>query len=99
MENDNNITDLTNNCNEPDLNRHFLDKLFGQIKLGSIRESIFNLVILSLGSGCLSLPKYRGKTSLLLGLIMVVIIGLLVWWALILISKVCASKIFMFILI
>ena len=64
MENANNITDMTNNCNEPDLNRHPLDKLFGTIKTGSIRGSIFNLVISSLGSGYLSLPKYIGKTSL-----------------------------------
>ena len=76
----------------PELSRDFINKLFGPIKPGSIRGSIFNLVILSLGSGCLSLPRYISKTSLSLGLTMVVVIGLLVWWALTLMSKVCAKE-------
>ena len=76
----------------PELSRDFINKLFGPIKPGSIRGSIFNLVILSLGSGCLSLPRYICKTSLILGLAMVVVIGLLVWWALTLMSKVCAKE-------
>ena len=76
----------------PELSRDFISKLFGPIKPGSIRGSIFNLVILSLGSGCLSLPRYISKTSLSLGLTMVVVIGLLVWWALTLMSKVCAKE-------
>ena len=42
--------------------RSFINKLFGPMEAGSIRGSIFNLVILSLGSGCLSLPKYIGKS-------------------------------------
>ena len=76
----------------PELSRDFMNKLFGPIKPGSIRGSIFNLVILSLGSGCLSLPRYISKTSISLGLAMVVVIGLLVWWALTLMSKVCAKE-------
>ena len=69
--------------------RSFINKLFGPMEAGSIRGSIFNLVILSLGSGCLSLPKYIGETSLLMALILVIVIGLLVWWGLNLISKAC----------
>ena len=69
--------------------RSFINKLFGPMEAGSIRGSIFNLVILSLGSGCLSLPKYIGETSLGVALLLVVAIGLLVWWGLNLISKAC----------
>ena len=62
------------------------------MEAGSIRGSIFNMVILSLGSGCLSLPKYIGKTSLLMSIFLIIGIGLLVWWALSLISKACYKK-------
>lgn len=72
--------------------RTFINKLFGPMEDGSIRGSIFNMVILSLGSGCLSLPKYIGKTSLLMSIVLIVAIGLLAWWALSLISKACYKK-------
>ena len=72
--------------------RSFMNKLFGPMEAGSIRGSIFNMVILSLGSGCLSLPKYVGKTSLALSVIMVLVIGLLVWRALNLVSRACYKK-------
>ena len=72
--------------------RTFINKLFGPMEAGSIRGSIFNMVILSLGSGCLSLPKYIGKTSLLMSIFLIIGIGLLVWWALSLISKACYKK-------
>ena len=72
--------------------RSFMNKLFGPMEAGSIRGSIFNMVILSLGSGCLSLPKYVGKTSLSLSIVMILIIGLLVWRALNLVSKACYKK-------
>lgn len=72
--------------------RTFINKLFGPMEDGSIRGSIFNMVILSLGSGCLSLPKYIGKTSLLMSIFLIIVIGLLAWWALSLISKACYKK-------
>ena len=56
-----------------------MNELFGPMETGSIRGSIFNMTILSLGFGCLSLPKYVGKTSLALSVVMVVVIGLLIW--------------------
>lgn len=72
--------------------RSFMHKLFGPMEAGSIRGSIFNMVILSLGSGCLSLPKYVGKTSLALSILMIIIIGLLVWRGLNLVSKACHKQ-------
>ena len=95
-------SNTTNNNNTTDNNlplseelpqrRSFMNKLFGPMEAGSIRGSIFNMVILSLGSGCLSLPKYVGKTSLALSVIMIIVIGLLVWRALNLVSRACYKK-------
>lgn len=72
--------------------RNFLNKTFGPIEAGSIRGSIFNMVILSLGSGILSLPKYIQKTSLAMAIFLILGIGILVWWSLLLISKVCEKN-------
>jgi amino acid permease len=93
--NNTNTTDNNNNLplsEELPQRRSFMNKLFGPMEAGSIRGSIFNMVILSLGSGCLSLPKYVGKTSLALSVVMVVVIGLLVWRALNLVSRACYKK-------
>ncbi len=43
-------------------------RMFGKIEPGSIRGSIFNMAILSIGSGCLSLPKAISQMSLVMGL-------------------------------
>lgn len=75
-----------------DKSRTRFNKLLGPLDPGSIRGSIFNMIILSLGSGCLSLPKYVGKVSLLMALALVVIIGILVWWTLSLLSIACNIK-------
>ena len=88
----NNTTDGLPLSEEIPQRRTFMNKLFGPMEAGSIRGSIFNMVILSLGSGCLSLPKYVGKTSLTLSIVMVLVIGLLVWRALNLVSKACYKK-------
>ena len=72
--------------------RNFISKLFGPIEAGSIRGSIFNMIILSLGSGLLSLPKYIQKTSLLMSIFLIIGIGILVWWSMLLISKVCEKN-------
>ncbi len=72
--------------------RNFISKTFGPIEAGSIRGSIFNMVILSLGSGILSIPKYIQKTSLGMAIFLIFGIGILVWWSLLLISKVCEKN-------
>lgn len=54
---------------------NFSKRMFGKIEAGSIRGSIFNMVILSLGTGCLSLPKSMGDMSLIMGLISIIFTG------------------------
>lgn len=74
------------------ISRSRFNRLFGPLDPGSIRGSIFNMIILSLGSGCLSLPKYVGQVSLLMAIFLVIIIGVLVWWTLSLLSIACYIK-------
>jgi hypothetical protein len=57
-------------------------RLFGRIDAGSIRGSIFNLAILSLGSGCLALPQKFGQMSILVSLIDIILAGLAAYWTL-----------------
>ena len=47
-----------------DNNRSLFLKIFGPMEAGSIRGSIFNMVILSLGTGMFALPRYMSNTSL-----------------------------------
>ena len=72
--------------------RTIFQKWFSPMEAGSIRGSIFNMVILSLGSGCLSLPKYISKTSLILSSSLIIVVGLFVWRALTLISRACDKE-------
>lgn len=57
-------------------------RLFGKIEAGSIRGSIFNMAILSLGTGCLTFPKTMGDMSLVLGLISIALCGIVTYWTL-----------------
>ena len=72
--------------------RSLFHKIFGPIEAGSIRGSIFNMVILSLGTGMFALPKYMANTSLLFSCILIVSISILVWWSLLLLSKACEKN-------
>lgn len=54
----------------------FCKRYFGPVYSGSLRSSIFTLSILSLGSGCLSIPQKFTHMSLFLGIITVIICGL-----------------------
>lgn len=67
----------------------FLKRAFGPLEPGSLRGSIFNMIILTLGSGCLSLPRYVGEISLSFSVFLIIVIGLLVWWNLNLLSSAC----------
>ena len=89
------INDVDNNSKDNDQNtnllindskRSFANRVFGQIGPGSIRGSIFNLTIMSLGSGCLSLPKSMSEMSLILGVISIFLTGLATYWTLNLLS-------------
>ncbi len=66
--------------NNPTPYRSFLDRAFGKIAPGSLRGSIFNLVILSLGSGCLALPQTFSKMSLLTTWIFITLCGIASYW-------------------
>jgi amino acid permease len=57
-------------------------RLFSKIDAGSIRGSIFNLSILSLGSGCLALPQKFGQMSMLVAIIDIIIAGIAAYWTL-----------------
>ena len=72
--------------------RSLFHKIFGPIEAGSIRGSIFNMVILSLGTGMFALPKYMANTSLLFSCILIISISILVWWSLLLLSKACEKN-------
>ena len=78
-----------------DNNRSLFLKTFGPMEAGSIRGSIFNMVILSLGTGMFALPRYMSNTSLLFSCLLIIGICILVWWSLLLLSKACEkSKIY-----
>ena len=78
-----------------DSERSLFLKIFGPMEAGSIRGSIFNMVILSLGTGMFALPKYMSNTSLVFSCLFIVGICICVWWSLLLLSKACEkNKIF-----
>lgn len=56
--------------------RTCFQKTFGKMGPGSMRGSIFNLCILSLGSGCLALPQKIGYMSLFISPIVILLAGL-----------------------
>ena len=68
-------------------NRTYLERTFGKMKPDSLRGAIFNLCILSLGSGCLAVPQKFGYMSLIISPFAIIIAGCINLWALILISS------------
>jgi amino acid permease len=60
---------------------------FGKLEPGSLRSSIFNMIILSFGSGCLSLPKIMGEMSLMMGLIAIFFTSLATYSTLYMVSS------------
>jgi len=62
--------------------RPLSQRFFGKIEAGSVRGSIFNMIILSLGTGCLSLPKAMGDMSLIMGLFSVFLTCIATYWTL-----------------
>jgi len=57
-------------------------RIFGKIDPGSIRGSIFNLAILSLGSGLLALPQKFGQMSIVVSIIDIILAGIAAYWTL-----------------
>jgi amino acid permease len=63
-------------------NKSLKDRLFGPIDPGSIRGSIFNLAILSLGSGCLAMPQTFAQISIVVALVDIILAGMAAYWTL-----------------
>ncbi len=62
--------------------RTLTNRMFGPIDPGSIRGSIFNLAILSLGSACLAMPQKMGQMSVVVTIIDIFISGIVAYWTL-----------------
>ena len=62
--------------------RTLYQRIFGKVDPGSIRGSIFNLAILSLGSGLLALPQKFGQMSILVSIIDIMLAGIAAYWTL-----------------
>lgn len=60
--------------------KNFLIRTFSKIEPGSMRGSIFNLVILAIGIGSLSLPQQVSNLGVLLWLILMIITAILTNW-------------------
>lgn len=78
VESEKDEVDLIMKSNE----RTIFDKMFSRMHPGSLRASIFNLSILSIGVGCLSLPQRFMQISVIVGIIVVISAGLLAYWTL-----------------
>lgn len=63
-------------------NRKWIDRYFSSISPGSIRASIFSLSILSIGTGCLSLPQRFGQLSIVFTIILIFLAGFAAYWTL-----------------
>lgn len=79
---DDNIENKTNNQAVQKPYRSFINRLVGPVDPGSIRGSIFNLSIFSLGSGCLALPQKIGQMSIVVAVIDIFLSGLATFWTL-----------------
>lgn len=62
--------------------KSLIQRMFSPIEAGSVRGSIFNMSILSLGSACLSLPLRFTRMSLIVGLMDIALAGIAAYWTL-----------------
>ena len=62
--------------------RTWCQRTFGKMKPGSLRGSIFNLCILSLGTGLLAIPQKIGYMSIVLSPIIIILSGFANYWSL-----------------
>ena len=67
-------------------NRTCFQKTCGKMGPGSLRGSVFNLCILSLGTGCLSLPQKVGYMSMVATPIVIFVSGAINYWTLTILS-------------
>lgn len=62
--------------------RTMCGKYFSKIEPGSLRASVFSLSILSIGIGCLALPKVFGQVSIMMCSILVILSAIATYWTL-----------------
>ena len=77
------------NENEEKDQRSWCKRTFGKMRPGSLRGSIFNLCILSLGTGLLAIPQKIGYMSMVLSPIIIILSGLANLWSLIILVNMC----------
>ena len=77
-------------------NRTCFQKTFGKMGPGSMRGCIFNLCILSLGTGCLALPQKVGYMSMLATPIVIFVSGVINYWTLTILGDVARKYKFNF---
>ena len=83
LENNNNKNESSINEELEEIdNRTCFQKTFGKMGPGSMRGCIFNLCILSLGTGSLALPQKIGYMSLLVSPIVIFVSGVINYWTL-----------------
>ena len=75
--------------NEEKDERSWCKRTFGKMGPGSLRSSIFNLCILSLGTGLLAIPQKIGYMSMILSPIIIILSGFANLWSLIILVNMC----------
>ena len=69
--------------------RTWFHRTCGKMGPGSLRGSIFNICILSLGTGLLAIPQKIGYMSIILSPIIIILSGLANLWSLIILVNMC----------
>ena len=64
-------------------------RAFGKMGPGSLRSSIFNLCILSLGTGLLAIPQKIGYMSVVCSPVVIILSGLANIWSLMILVEMC----------
>ena len=75
--------------NEEKEKRSWCQRTFGKMGPGSLRSSIFNLCILSLGTGLLAIPQKIGYMSIILSPIIIILSGIANLWSLTILVNMC----------
>ena len=88
-EKDINLIQNTRSNSSQSNNRTWLQRTFGKMGPGSLRGSIFNICILSLGTGLLAIPQKVGYMSVLLSPFIIVLGGIANLWSLSLLVDMC----------
>lgn len=90
-DNNSNVNDFSkDNKNEianENIHRSFCNRLFGKMNEGSLRGGILAMSSLSLGTGCLALPRIFENVSLLVAILIIIFGSLSAYWSLTLMIK------------